>query len=290
MSRLKVFLDPPQNLSQAMFRVAKQLRANAPADVEIVKHAHQADLQVLHVTGATDLTDVIATTKSYSVIQYCYKTAGGSPDFWSSVWRGARLVWSYYDLCPVAMKHFYYAPLGVDPLVFNSSVPENSRYGVFTSGYVSGPQAEAIEEVANAALYCKLPVYHLGPGKIEGMATRTERSWHAESNISDQHLARVLRTCRWVSGLRQIEGFELSVLEGFACGARPIVFDRPDMRAWYRDIAVFIPPTFGSSLEEYLKKVFETLPGAVTDEERSRILPRFDWATIASGFWEALLG
>jgi hypothetical protein len=159
---------------------------------------------------------------------------------------------------------------------------------VATSGYVSGGIAEAIEEVADAALAHNMTVFHLGPKTIEGMAPRSEATWVAKTGITDFELAEVYQQTKWISGLRHVEGFELGVLEGLACGARPFVFDRPEMRRWFTGFAVFIPECSGAALVEKLVALFAGEPAPVLPAERAAVLRQFSWERVAKGFWSAL--
>jgi len=156
-----------------------------------------------------------------------------------------------------------------------------------SSGYVSGPGAEAIEPFAMATERAGLEAWHLGPPGVDRM-TQHPFNWRTFSGISDARLAAELNRCAWVSGLRYGEGFELPVIEGLACGARPIVFDRADMRDWYAGHAVFVPELTGRDLEDVLTAVMAQPPDPVTLAERESILRRFDWEPIVRGFWEAL--
>jgi glycosyltransferase involved in cell wall biosynthesis len=78
------------------------------------------------------------------------------------------------------------------------------------------------------------------------------------------------------------------VLEGLACGATPICFDRPCYRAWFDDMALFVPDTHGEELVEAIVRVMSTHEQSLSTHERLR--RRFDWITIAQGFWQALEG
>jgi glycosyltransferase involved in cell wall biosynthesis len=80
----------------------------------------------------------------------------------------------------------------------------------------------------------------------------------------------------------------MPVIEGLACGARPIVFDRPDMTHWYEGHAVFIPECSGPELVEVLTDLLKYNPTPVKETERAEILARFDWSTIVKRFWEYL--
>lgn len=288
---MKVFLEPTcVPCSRAMHRVAAALRRHAPPNVEVVRRRAAADLQVLHAIGPL----LPAPDKPYAIIQYCLTTAEGWDEReWRHAWTEARLVWSYYDLADrmPSGARFYFAPLGVDA-VFAAGPRRtgNGRdVGVVTSGYVSGAGAEAIEEVAEAARRLGLRVFHLGPKRPEGMAERMEKTWVSGEDIEDEELALWYSRARWVSGLRHGEGYELPVIEGLACGARPIVFDRPDMRRWYDGLATLVPECSGGALVEALVEVLAQGPLLVAEWEREEVVRTFDWRVIAEGFWSRLL-
>lgn len=286
---MRVFVDPPSHLSQAMFRVARALKRYAPADVTVVSHPEKADVHILHVVGL-DAVDYVQkrTDLKYAVVQYC--VGAGLSDAWLPLWDRAQLVWSYYDLRYRRQPtfNFYHAPLGVDADVFKPT--NGSRSSVMTSGYVSGPGAEAIYEVSEAADRCDMSVVHLGPiPEMNGKPMPLPMFWRSVHGVPDLVLAREYSQSKWVSGLRFVEGFELPVIEGLACGARPIVFDRADMRQWYDGHAVFVPEVHGNDLINRLVEVFNEEPKPVLPVEREAILTKFDWAYIAAGFWTRLL-
>ncbi len=292
---MKVFLAPlPDNLSKAMFRVAGALARYAPSGVEIVRKPEDADVQLLHVIGRGSLKHL--RCERYVVLQYCYRSTewGAVPGAWGSFWAAAEFVWSYYDLHDAmpADARFMEAPLGVDNAFLKSSLNLN-RAGVMTSGYVSGPGAEAVEEVALAAAAVEIPVVHIGPRLIVGMERVPPGNWTARSGISDAALARLYSRSLWVSGLRHVEGFELPAAEGLLCGARPIMFDRPETRRWYDGFAEFIPECSGPPLVEILTELFSLTPhdfqvSLVSLEERAEASRRFSWPKIAGEFWHRL--
>lgn len=283
---MKVFLEPTGLHSRAMVRVARALAAHAPPEVEVVFDPSNADLIISHVIGPGYEPD-----KPEVVIQYCMKSAGHPPEHWLRRWKRARLVWSYFDLTEYGNGFpFYHAPLGVDPIFteeFDDAVPRDVP--VMTSGFVSHPAAESIEEVALAASANGLRVLHLGPPCVEGMST-TPLGWSSVLGISDDALATFYRRTEWVSGLRGVEGFELPAIEGLCCGARPIVFDRPDMTQWYEGHAVFVPVCHGDELVEVLTELLKYRPAPVLKAERAAVAQKFNWAVIARGFWDRLKG
>lgn len=285
---MRVYVQPePEDLSRAMYRVANALTVHAPARIEIVDDLADADLQVLHTIGLGAWRWIEAPR--YAMIQYCLTSAPPTPDSprtFDGLWADAELVWSYYPI-----EHrlngtpFYHAPLGIDHEFTKSALPTNRTVDVVTSGYVSSAHGEAIEEVAIAAGQLDKTVVHVGPPSV---VYPSPPGWNSVSGIKDPVLAALYRRAKWVSGLRHTEGFELPCVEGLACGARPIVFDRPDMRQWYDGLAVFVPECHGDALVDELVKVLSTTPDPVTDNERSRVLDVFDWSKIAAGFWECV--
>ena len=95
--------------------------------------------------------------------------------------------------------------------------------------------------------------------------------------------------CQFVSGLRRIEGFELPVLEGALCGARPIVFDQPHYKHWFKDFAVFIGEGSREEVIDSLESVFRIGAIPVSENEKALIRERFNWYKIIRGFWERIL-
>jgi glycosyltransferase involved in cell wall biosynthesis len=289
---VKVFLEPTGLHSFAMKRVAKALAHYAPPSVQIVdRFPNEADLRVLHVIGP-GVYDDMDPNQPHAIIQYCLESAGYDRVKWSLIWQRAKLVWSYFDLTERGggeLFDFYHAPLGIDR-IFAACHPNGSRrdIGAMSSGYVSHPAAEAIEEVAIAGANVGIQIVHLGPDRVEGMATRP-RGWVSLLGISDEELRDLYTRTEWVSGLRHVEGFELPVIEGLACGARPFVFDRPDMRMWYEGHAVFVPECHGEELTEELTQLLRHQPAPVSEAERQKVLDTFNWERIATGFWERLL-
>src|SRR3990172_4842632 len=182
-----VYVDPvPSTLSLAMHRVAAALRCYAPLGVTFAQTPQEADLQVFHVIGP----GAHISTPGYAVIQYCLYSSEGIPA-WYHLWRDAQLVWSYYSMEPLLPRGvpFYHAPLGVDGSVFRPGNGAVRYLGVVSSGYVAGAGAEAIEEIAEAALATGLSVFHLGPANVDRMAPRREASWQAGLGLSDGDLS-----------------------------------------------------------------------------------------------------
>ena len=241
---MRVYVDPPGHLSQAMFRVARALRRYAPEGISIVNDRVSAEMEVLHIIGPDVFQPPYKPPprlRGHSGT--CYKTAGATLPQWQAFWSKADAVWSYYPDLPISPWHeqnFYLAPLGIDD-DFRKVVLATLglRHGIVTSGYVHGRPAEAIQEPALAADAWHIPTYHLGP-EPQGMTIYPAR-WKSLNGCKDGLLAGYYSLSSWVSGLRYVEGFELPAAEGLACGCRPVMFDRVETQHWFGDHAIFVP-------------------------------------------------
>jgi hypothetical protein len=276
----------PRWLGRAMYRINRELRRYAPDGVEFVDDARAADLQILDVIGTGSLEYLRAA--EYVLIQYCYLTTE-RPDgaYWSPIFRGARLVMSYHDLPSLTGDdafRFYRAPLGVDGEVFRDRQLTRDAV-VLTTGY--DPGGEAIQE-------CHDAVFGILGGRCGGMVHIGPAFWpgrrvEVAEGISDEQLAIRYGRCRYVSGLRRGEGFELPVIEGLACGSRPVCFDTPGYRHWFDGHAVFVTEAPREELTAELAEIFRHEPQPVLPAERAAVLERFDWRRIFARFWELVL-
>lgn len=278
-------------------RIAQAMTATVPGWARVTQDPVQADVQVLQVVSLDARRSIKAPR--YAVIQLAQqdehrhgtrKKIVVPENFnpWEAVWSRALAIWSTVDigkhLDGRSAAHLYHAPLGVDLGVFKPSGVARD-IGVITSGHSNFE--EAIEEAAQAAHRSGLTVVHLGPYEVTGMATQVP-GWSAINSISDNELAALYSRALWVSGLRYTEGFELPVLEGLACGARPICFDTPSNRDDFWDHAVYVPHGREDQLVRHLSAVLARPPQPVTPEELQQVADRYDWELLATGFWQAL--
>jgi hypothetical protein len=91
------------------------------------------------------------------------------------LWSRAAVTWSYYDLRAVMPQdaRFYHAPLGIGDHFREDYVEQPRRYGILTSGYVTGSNAEAIEEATLASERAGYPAVHLCRARPVGADPRT---------------------------------------------------------------------------------------------------------------------
>jgi hypothetical protein len=289
----KVFVHPSGLHSRAMVRVAKAIGDSIPKDrFTLTVSLERADIIVLHVIGLESVEEgrkLKSQGKDYIVIQYCGCWDKSQLSAWYPLWKDALFVWSYYDLSEHMERldtNFYFAPLGVDKVfTLPPAISVLRQDKVLTSGYVSHPSQEPIEEVWKAVNQCDgLSAVHLGPQNVAGMSEKPA-NWQSVHNVDDQYLVALYHSCKWVAALRHFEGFELPAIEGLACGARPICFDQPSIRYWYGDLVEYAPDCHGQELVEELVGVLTRPYRPVTDEEKRRVSRTFNWDTIMSGFW-----
>jgi len=226
---MRVFCEIEGLRAHALMRIREQIMGTAPEDIIFVPEIGLAEIQILLVIGIKDTVERLAR-KPGVMIQLCYKTAASSLEVWPGIWNKALMVSSYYDL-PLDGK-FVLHPIGFDPEVFRS---RNSKrdFDALVTGYVDGPPDEEISSVYQAF---RGKIVHVGKDFKLG-----DRYNHLEG-ITDLALASFYNRAKYTFGLRHIEGFELPVIEGAACGCQPVVFDLPCYRRWYDDFAIFIDP------------------------------------------------
>lgn len=271
----KVFAD---NIivNNGIDRIANALKRYAPEGIEFVSNEKAAELVIIYAYGQRRKVKkrikwIGERGQKYAMVQIALRsTANPNTQDWLPMWYKAKGVWSYYDLVELCHEdsngsafNFYHAPLGVDAELFK----DNQR--VYTHKIVVGDSRdESVNEVVRAA---KGNVFHLGTG------------------ITDEELVKGYSSSEFVSGLRRKEGFEMPVLEGLLCGARPICYNKPHYRYWFDGLAEFIPEGHPEEVIKSLETIFEAPRRAVTYKEQEWVRNRFDWKPICKGFWEHIL-
>lgn len=285
---MKVYLSHPIPDSLAIDRVLAALAEYAPRDIEIIPDITSADLVIFNINGRHDqftrkINDVTSLGKSYAVIQYVLRgSRNTSTADWLPLWNKAKLVFSYYDLKALCREdgispdfNFYHSPLGVNSVFRETPMPK--KYIIATSG--NGYLTESARECILAAKAVNKPVFHIGPV----ITNRPEVTF--SQGMPDTDLARKYSACKYVAGLRRCEGFELPIIEGLMCGARPICFDQPHYRHWFNKWAIFIKEASRPQVIDSLIKVFQSDPKPVSVTEKNAVKKIFDWETIIKGFW-----
>ena len=263
--------------SRGIERIVAALEAYKPTWVEIVPH-EEADIVVIQVNGRLRHLErkVARYGKPYALFQHSLRSSmNPDPADWKDIWKGASLVWTFYDL---PIDNLYHTPLGVSGTFRRPAVKRD--YIICTSGlsYLT----ESVRECILAARGIGR-VLHLGPNIARGYE-------HVDcvQDLSDEELADLYSRCEFVSGLRRIEGFELPAAEGLLCGARPILFDRNHYRRWYDGLGEFIHEGDRNEVERSVRKIFLRTPRAVGENEKDIAAKRFDWGILVHGFYDNL--
>ena len=314
---MKVYLLPDTS-SRGIMRVCDALVQYAPEGIELVEKPWDADLEIIHVYGRHDAIErrvrlLKEKKKPYAMIQYALRsTMNPNVDDWIDMWSGAKVVWSYYDLLQLCLEdgigteahdgfegkksfNFYHAPLGVDSNVFKDRMAENhvklfwsTRDGGLHKRFTIAACSQ--HALAEGARECAFATKRIGGQMFFlGHELRRGSDIYCKHNISDEELADYYSQCDFVSGLRRVEGFELPVIEGALCGARPIVYDKPHYRQWFDDFAVFVKEGTRDELINDLESIFKADIPPVSEEEKQMIKERFDWNTIITNFWKQVL-
>ncbi len=289
---IKVFAD---NIitDRAIDRIMHAIKKYIPLEkMYFVDSEDVADLVIVYAFGQRKkvwwrVEKLQRSKKKYVVVQLCVRdTTNPNTKDWLPIWEGAILVWSYYNLKQLCEEDgndsnfpFYYAPLGVDTKVFKETKLDK-RYVIAMGTH----RRESIRQILTAAKMVRKPVFSIGPKKDMG-----RYDVEFSNGMSDETLALYYSQCAYVSGLRRIEGFEMPVLEGLMCGARPICFDRPHYKDWFGDLAEYVPETTGINLTENLIFTFIRKYRPVTDEEKELVENKFKWETIIKRFWSYII-
>jgi hypothetical protein len=279
---MKVFIDKKEAGSIAIRRTLEALEKYAPKEIKFVDNPQSSDLVIINVTGRLNhLKDVINYfNKPYVIVQHAFKsTKNPEVSDWLPVWKPAKLVWSHYDLSSSQDFNFYRSPPGVDKVF--KVYPTDKMYIIASSGL--GYLSESVRECILAAEAVNAKVFHIGPH----VTNRSNVDF--SDGIDDMELSKKYSACKYVSGLRRGEGFELPVIEGLVCGARPIVFDQPHYRDWFSNFAIFIPETNRDNIIASLMKIFKGPYKPVTASEISKVRNSFDWSKIIKGFWQRII-
>lgn len=281
---MKIYAEAQPDL--AIQRIVSNLKLYAPRFIDFVDKEEDADIVIIYAYGQRrgvkyHSERLLNKGKEYSIVQLCLRnTTNPRTEDWMPIWYKSKLVWSYYNLPNLIEEDgntanpfpFYFSPLGVDATVFKETKCEK-KYLVGICSH--GMSRESLAEVMEAAKQVGGEVFHFG---------RKDKPF-----ITDKELALMLSQCKYISGLRRHEGFELPIIEGALCGARPICFDITQYRQWFHTLAIFIPQRHPRHVVEDLVKIFRMPDKPVTDIEKFNVARWFNWRNIIEGYWNALL-
>lgn len=281
---MKIYLDYKN--SKAIERIISNLVIYLPENVNIVHEKNDADLIILHVFGrnnhiTAEAREILAGGHEYAVIQYSlYSTRNPDPSDWKFLWNNAKFVYSYYDLRE-HIKNFYHAPLGVDPKIFYPDLTDKP----YLIGTLGAPvekyyKVECFGEIWYSTYMMGARGCHVG----DDFTKNPVLDYYSEPD--DETLKAIYNKCRWFSGLRRKDGFNLCGLEALCCGVRPIYFDTPIYRQWFDGIVEFIPEDSPQQTIINLLNIFKKKKPSVSRDEIDYVINKFSWSRFAEGFWE----
>lgn len=297
---MRVRIEPAEQNDRAITRVRNALKQYAPAGLEFIEDPgdFDVDLLVMNINGRCGRTKRrIAKAQSYGAEIFILQisllsTQNPSVVDWLPVWDVAKMIWSYYDLPQIALDQgvdptfadkCYRAPLGADSETFKPSGAEKKYRAItVTRGYLT----ESTREIIRAIRQAGGDIAYVGP-HMEGLDH--VHQLHQFENVTDEELVDLYSSSYYVCALRRTEGQDLPAAEGLLCGARPIVFDRPDQADWYGEFSVVIPENGRDKIERSLATVFDTVPEPeVRQREIERAKDVFSWQKFAEGVWSWL--
>lgn len=213
-------------MSNALRRIDTAISETLPEGVFETFLPENADVVI---NGIVNISDVQVFEGKRNILwQLCYKTAGGTEEEWMEIWKQYDLVVSYFDL---PLDNYLRLPLGYDPEMFyNIKAPK--IYDAIVTGYVDGVEGEVIIDAHKAFGN----IMHIGPDYKLG------NGYNNCQNVTDGVMRQLYQQSKYVLGLRYVEGFELPLVEGGACGAIPVTFDLECYSHWFDDYALFVQP------------------------------------------------
>jgi hypothetical protein len=255
-------------------KIRKAFRDYAPIWVEWVDRMEDSDIQIVHIVGLGEV-EVALKAKNLVLFQECYKTAGNYA--WDTLWETSLLTVSFYDLPKETDKkfNFLYLPFGYDPNIYYNFNDYSRANLVFATGHIA--ETEHLDKIYRACKRAKYLFIHTGEDFKFG-----ELYLHLEY-MSEVDFRNLLNQVSYVFGLRAVEGFEVAVLEGIACGATGVVPTLPSYD-WYDELAIRIDIE-SPNLEENIYNILKNKERIAVNKEK---LAQFSWANIMRRFYNEL--
>jgi len=291
---MKLYFPYDGKISRAMERIRRAFIGHSPPGVRFLDQMDSEAIHCLNWVGQNPREH----TKTCEVIQgvptlplgsrYIVFAHVGNPHyldldpFYQRILAGALLVVTYdREILGYEGSNVLETPWGFEPSIFfREGWPRG--YKVLATGYVA--DSEAIDACYDACIQLGVRICHVG-GFIRDLPRHS--LYERLEGVPDPLLRRLYSSSEYVSGMRREGGFELPVIEGYACGAQPIVFDHSTMKKWYSDFVLYVPPVPRPDLTKALAEILAK-PGGV--DPKPEILERFYWKPIMARVWTRLLG
>lgn len=252
-------------MSNALRRIEDGIRATMPDSYVWVTSEREADVIIAPVVDIKDATGVNNRTV---LMQLCYLTGAADVHAWRNVWAKAGIVASYLKL---PLTDYIRMPLGFDPNLFYPRPEQPKLYRAVVTGYVDWEDGGEVIAGVHQAFGNVIHVgknFNLGAGYA-----------HAEG-VSDHQMAAIYASADYVVALRAVEGFELPLIEGAACGATPIALDLECYRHWFTGYALFVDPDY---IEQGLSEI-----NTSNIKLMQRDMTPFNWEKVMRSFWHEI--
>jgi len=296
---LKVHFHTHHDHGIAMHKIAQYLMEYKPDEVEVTSFA-DCDINIEHIIGDHGISKCAhdkqlisrMKQKKFVLLWYCFERSLDyikNSKFFNWAFSDATMIYSYLVFENYGFKeqdNVVYGPLGYDHTFFKfDNKIERLSNSIMSTGYIAS--TECLEEIYNACKQARATMFHVGHN-----FNWNRIIYRQGEKLTEEQMRLIYASATFVSGLRRGEGFEIPVLEGAACGARPIVFNKSHYQ-WYKDFAIFIEE---SNFYEVRDSIYNVLleninnPNITTsEEERKKIRETFGWDVIAKRFWEEVL-
>lgn len=262
-------------------RISPALRKYSPESVEWVDKEEDADYILVHTVGGEEFVYMLSKPLNKIInFQHCFLTVKNIEiEDWESIWENTLINISFHDFNWYTDKKIRkcVTPLGADTSVFvNKKLTK--KYDVFGTGHVA--ETELLDVVYKACKTTGKTFLHTGHNFKWEYPTYIYRDYMPITTLVD-----TLNQTRYISALRDVEGFELMGIEGALCGAVPIV---PNLRTYYyySGFGYFIDMRYDpyEQIVELLNSDYEEL----TDEQIDRIKEKFNWEKIVKNIFNKI--
>jgi len=288
-------------LRQGGARISKNLRKHSPNSIEFVNSYEEANFVIFHHQYLNDLNWYLHNCKKPMI--FLISELQQDKSYFNDLFSNPLLKMTYtfhpldilgYTNVNQNTNHVY-APWGFDEEIFNVDAVKaiNSKRDntiISFSFYDSEHHSEIYDScrlTGGKMLHTDFRFHQfLRQGRVFDSNFHTFEKW-----ISDDELKEWYMSCKFVSGMRSGAGFELPVIEGAICGAKPICFNSIYYRKWFEDFSLFIPEgEYDIDMTNNIIKHFNNSDNTkMTANEIKEVRNKFCWQTIATNFWKEVM-
>ncbi|MBU2395751.1 MAG: glycosyltransferase [Gammaproteobacteria bacterium] len=263
----------------------------APSDIEFVDDFENADLQIIDITRLSDKHNI--KCKNYIVNMHCKgEVSEENIMYYADIFQNAQMVYSHLDLegemtgsdkwTVEEFKkriNFVRGPWGVDEDLFFNMSGNQKAYTMLTTGAVA--PTEAIAECLYACQAVKGKLLHIGPNMFQNA-----EGYLNTRNLTIREMSASYSLSYYTNAMRRIEGFEKVFSEGVLSSSRPICFDTPLYRHWYKDIPRYVKEGTPDEVIKDLIEIFKSPYKPITEEEKQFVIDNFSWIKVSKKFWK----